>query len=236
MEPNVKKTVDCYAFRDWIPHFQADEVDDAQRQALQEHLDGCADCARRLELEDGFLRALKARLPRHVAPPGLETRVRAALDETASSEHVEWYRRPWFAAAAAAVLLAALILPGLGDPGYQPGPQGAVLIEGREVLVVDRECDRAGRSMDQQRRCTHPLHVNALKLAGGNYWNLAADEEAARQMLLDRDLRGSRLVVSGQYYPGLHTLHVTGYEVVGGHASLRGYATRPVAAVFRPRP
>ena len=69
MEPNVMKTVDCHAFRDWIPHFQADEVDDTQRQALQEHLDACADCARRLELEDGFLRAMKARMPRHVAPP-----------------------------------------------------------------------------------------------------------------------------------------------------------------------
>jgi len=109
--------MDCRAFRDRIYHFQAEELSNAERREFQAHLDSCPECARALEFEDGFLRVLKARLPRESAPPGLETRIRAALRaEAPSPRRLAWYRTPWFAAAAAVVLLMLLIIPTLEGP------------------------------------------------------------------------------------------------------------------------
>ena len=70
----MNRPVDCRSFREKLVHFQADELPAADRQRFQDHLDGCADCARRLEIEDQFLRGLKdgcAPIPcRPVSRPG----------------------------------------------------------------------------------------------------------------------------------------------------------------------
>ena len=81
MDLQVRKPVNCTIFAHWLVHFQADELPEADRAALQEHIDVCAGCQRRLEVEDRFLDVLRERMPRVPAPPGLETRVRAALEE-----------------------------------------------------------------------------------------------------------------------------------------------------------
>jgi mycothiol system anti-sigma-R factor len=203
--------MDCRAFRDRIYHFQADEIPDAERGEFQAHLDACAECARVLEFEDGFLRVLEARIPRESAPPGLETRIRAALRaEAPSPRRLAWYRSPWFAAAAAVVLLVLLIVPTLDGPWLDPrdGAAGAVQIASRELVLVDLECDRAGRTLEQQRRCNHPHHVNALKTAEGNYWNISPDQTGYGRLVHDPELRGRRMMIDGVYYPGINTLHI----------------------------
>jgi hypothetical protein len=199
--------MDCASFRLSIHDFQADELTEADRGAFQAHLDACDRCARLLEVEDGFLRALQARLPRAEPPPGLEPRIRAALRELAPDPTPS----AWFAAAAAAVLLALLLVPGLGRPlrgGWTPAA-GVVAVAGVEVMVVDLDCDRAGMSIESQRRCGARHHINALKTADGRYWYISPDHESYGRLIGDPQMRGRRLIVDGDYYPGINTLRIT---------------------------
>ncbi|NIW35703.1 MAG: hypothetical protein GWN32_03930, partial [Gemmatimonadetes bacterium] len=84
--------MNCHLFKDSIVHFQAGELSAEEHEAMLEHLNGCEGCARRLEVEEGILRGVKAKLDREVAPPGLETRIRAALDaEAPPARSGGWY-------------------------------------------------------------------------------------------------------------------------------------------------
>jgi hypothetical protein len=192
-------------------HFQADELPEVEREAFQEHLNDCADCARALEVEEGFLRGLRARLPRAEQPSGLEQRVRAALRrEALDPPSPSWHRTSWVAAAAAAVILALFLVPPLFRPpagGWSPAG-GVVQVVGLEVMVVDLDCDRAGMSLEAQRNCKAPYHVNALKTADGRYWHISPDHEEYGRLIADPAMRGTRLVVDGDYYPGINTLRI----------------------------
>ena len=204
--------MNCKSFQDQIFVFQADELTGGEREACQRHLDTCEACASRLRVEDALLSALKAKLSRTPAPPGLETRVRAALREQANpAVHVPWYRASWFAATAAAVILMAVLVPSLvvDSPTDDDGP--GVLVH-EEVMVVDRDCDLAGVGISCQRGCTHPHHINALKLADGSYWTINSEDAEFRYLLLDREVRGERLVVRGRLYPDIETVRLTAVE------------------------
>ncbi|MCP3978705.1 MAG: hypothetical protein GY716_05145 [bacterium] len=199
--------MNCSLFRQSIYHFQADEMTAEDRGRMEQHLDECPPCARLLEVEDGFLRALKSRLEPTPATPGLETRVRAALDSEALRRRPRgWLGSPGLAAAAASVVLAVVLLLGLGGE-LSPVEAGAIPVE-REVMVVDLDCDRAGKPVRQQRKCMHRRHLNALKLRDGTYWHPALDDSAYRGLAFDRDMRGHRLLVSGKLYPAIGTVRV----------------------------
>jgi anti-sigma factor (TIGR02949 family) len=204
--------MDCQTFQRWIYHYQAEEIPEAERQDFEDHLDACPACARRLEIEERFLGALTRRLPREPAPPGLATRVRAALRaEAPDPSRIPWYRTSWFAATAAALLLVVILIPSLSSgPGFSGlAPVGEVIaISGEEVVVVDLDCDRAGMDLRYQRDCNHPDHVNALKTADGRYWHISPDQEAYGRLIHDLEVRGRKLVVDGQYYPAINTLHI----------------------------
>ena len=210
------KRLNCNVFRQSIYHFQADELPESERQALQEHLDACTDCATRLEVEESFLRGIKARVVRAPAPPGLETRIRAALEQRRVSVRGSsaWFRAPWFAAAAASLLLALLLLPWTDSPFDREQSTPVLQVE-QEVTVVDHDCDRAGLSYPQQRGCRNERHLNALKLQDGSYWNIGVDEEASRDLLLDPHMRGHRILVRGDLYPAIRTLELRGSRDLG---------------------
>lgn len=207
--------MNCKNFRDRIYLFQADELSERERQACQAHLNACESCADRLQIEETLLRVLRAKLPRTPAPPGLETRVRASLRAQGErATGLPWFRTPWFAASAAALLLMAVLVPSLiGD--REDAPAGAGVTVQEEVVVVDRDCDKAGRSVEDQRRCTHPLHINALKLAEGSYWTISPDQTDFRYLLLDRGVRGRKLVVRGELYRDAETIRLTEIERLG---------------------
>jgi hypothetical protein len=211
--------MNCKSFRDQIFLFQADELSGEDREACQQHLDDCEACATRLRAEDSLLRAVKAKLPRAPAPPGLETRVRAALREQAAAEvRPPWYRAPWFAATAAAVLLVAVLVPSLvGDP--PTGGDGTGVPVRQAVTVVDLDCDQAGYDLATQRGCAHPHHINALKLDNGSYWAISSEEADFRYLLLDREVRGRHLVVQGRLYPASHTVRLTAVESLDARMS-----------------
>jgi anti-sigma factor (TIGR02949 family) len=207
--------MDCNTFRDRIYQFQADEIPQPEREEFQEHLDACAHCAGVLRVEDGFLRALKARIPREQAPPGLETRVRAALRaEAPEPRRLAWYRTPWFAATAAALLLVVILVPTLDTGEHRAPLRGVVQVADQAVVVVDLDCDRAGKTLEEQRRCKHPHHVNALRTRDGRYWFISPDQEAYGAMIHDRSMRGRRMVINGVYYPAINTVHIDRSQAV----------------------
>jgi anti-sigma factor (TIGR02949 family) len=212
MDLEVRKPVNCNVFAQWLVHYQTDELPEDDRAALQEHLDGCSGCHRRLQIEDRFLEVLRDRMPRVAAPPGLETRVRAALAE-ADARHTggSWLMRPWFAAVAASALLALLLFPGTGGPGAGVGPT-MLAVSGQLVTVVDHDCARAGRTLEEQRKCRMPHHLNALLARDGKYWNLSLDREINKMLMLDPEMRGHRLMVDGDLYSAIRTLRIREYR------------------------
>jgi len=213
-EDSVEKSLTCRVFKDRLYDFQADELSEAERGEFSAHLDGCPECAHRLEIEDGLLRSIKVRLVRERAPSALLSRVRAALEREAP----EPMRRSWLKAGAgliplaASIFLAVLLVPLLGQ---QAGAGSGVVPVEREVLVVDFDCDRAGRPVEQQIVCADPHHLNALKHGDGGYWNIGLDHRAARRLTVDRAMRGHRVRVQGSLYPHIQTVSLTGYEDLG---------------------
>jgi len=211
------KTFSCNSFKRLLYHYQADELPEPQRRDMDRHLEVCPGCARRLAVEDVFLTGIKSRLHRSEAPPGLRTRVRAALGEEPPARSLSaWFRAPWLVPAAASVLLVLLLSPALGRFSEPPWamPAGVVHVE-REVTVVALPCDRAGLALHRQKSCGDPSHLNALKIGPDQYWSISLDQDSGRDLAVDHDMRGHVLRVEGDLYTGIRTLHLSGFKDLG---------------------
>lgn len=201
--------MDCTTFRSRAIAFLGDALEPAERSAFREHLDACAACARRLEIEASFERGLRRRLAVPGAPPGLESRVRAALREAADRGRrpVPWWTRAWVPATFAAVALVAVLFAG---PSPRPvAVPGEVTLRG---LVVDHDCDVHGIAPRAQRDCLDPTHANVLRLADGRYVRFANGArdvaDGVREALAARGARGVEVAVAGRYVPATRTLEV----------------------------
>lgn len=207
----VPDTVECAVFRDFVYHYQANELLEADRGKLQQHLDSCECCARYLEVEESFARALRLRLSRIEAPEGLHARLKEALNglRPAPARRWTWLFSPLAAVAAASILVIALLVS--SRVGSRAGARaGNAVHVVRAAMIVDEDCDRAGFPIGHQRRCRKASHLNALKLADGTYWTLGLGEREAREILVDVTQRGRRVVVEGDLYPAIRTLRITG--------------------------
>jgi hypothetical protein len=100
--------------------FQAGDGDRRQRSDVQAHLAGCPECAEVVASVEQARRRL-AVLEEPQLPSGLHDRLAAAVADEAAAEPVRrptpWYRRPVAWGAAAALLLAALVVPLLDRSG-----------------------------------------------------------------------------------------------------------------------
>jgi hypothetical protein len=220
MDSTVRGRMSCAAFRRQIYHLQAGELSEAENRLCREHLESCASCAQWVEWEDGFERALRARLPRDQAPAELVRRVRDALANEPGGSGRGWFVRPaWAAALAAGVVLALLLLPTLRG-GWGANLSAAGLRVERQVTVVDLQCDRAGYDLESQRACVHPDHVNALKLGPGRRWRLSSADGPGGRLRADRAMRGRVLRVRGLLDPERSTLQLTGFEDLGFYRRL----------------
>jgi len=205
----VADPVDCRTFRDWVYHLQADEIAEDDRRRLLLHADACRNCAGRLEVEEGLLRALKHRLERAEVPPGLEGSIRDALAREAPAGRRSGLRAPGASALAAAVLLGGLLVPAiLEGPGRANAVGSDALRVVKATTIVDYDCDTAGRTPAEQRKCRNARHLNALKVGDAVYWNVNLDHPAARDIVLNPDHRGRRVVVVADFYPDLRTVHL----------------------------
>jgi hypothetical protein len=116
--------------------FQAGDVDRRERLDVEAHLAGCPSCAE-LVASVGHARASLAVLEEPDLPPGLHDRLAAAVEAEAATiggpapapraapgrrarrPAIPWYRRPVAWGAAAALLVAALVIPFLNQSGPQ---------------------------------------------------------------------------------------------------------------------
>jgi hypothetical protein len=122
--------------REQLAAFQAGDGDRRQRAEIEAHLAGCPSCAE-MVASVGQARSRLALLEEPALPPGLHDRLTAAVEEeaarTAPDGQAPWYRRrpperpharptPWYRrpvawGAAAALLVAALVVPFLDRSG-----------------------------------------------------------------------------------------------------------------------
>jgi hypothetical protein len=111
--------------------FEAGDLDRRERLDVEAHLAGCASCAE-LVASVGHARASLALLEEPELPPGLHDRLAAAVAaepapaaagqaatpaRQARRPATPWYRRPVAWGAAAALLVAALVIPFLNQSG-----------------------------------------------------------------------------------------------------------------------
>ena len=190
----IKETVDCGVFRDLAYHYQAQELAESD--------------LRKLTTEE--------------APAGLEDRIRSALETEAPGVGrgaLGWLRTHAFAAQAAAVLLVGfLFFVPIGEVP-PPGPEGASVIHlvNKPLTIVDHDCDRAGRTPEQQRACRHNNHLNVLKAGEGQYFHINTDAPLGREIVLDPAQRGRFVVVNADYYPDLRTVKLISVRDAASH-------------------
>jgi hypothetical protein len=100
--------------------FQAGDGDRRQRAGVEAHLAGCSSCAEVVASVEQA-RSRLALLEEPALPPGLHDRLAAAVEAEAARAAPDgptpWYRRPVAWGAAAALLLAALVIPFLDRSG-----------------------------------------------------------------------------------------------------------------------
>jgi anti-sigma factor (TIGR02949 family) len=102
-------TMRCADCRQLIDALVDRELPPDEERELRAHVEGCADCARELNLITGVSRMAREGLVRHQAPDVLKARIRAAVAGANGSlldDAVVPRRRPWLQLAAAGVLVA----------------------------------------------------------------------------------------------------------------------------------
>jgi Putative zinc-finger len=129
--------------REQLAAFQAGDGDRRQRAEVEAHLAGCPSCAE-VVASVGQARSRLALLEEPPLPPSLHDRLAAAVEEEAArttpdgqapwyrrrpaarptARPTPWYRRPVAWGAAAALLLAALVVPFLDRSGGNPTTAG----------------------------------------------------------------------------------------------------------------
>ena len=88
------------------------------------------------------------------------------------------------------------------------------------ALLVDRACDKMGRTLEQQRACRARDHVNVLKVGSGDYWMINLDRPEAVRLAHEPELRGHRFEVRGAFYPKIGTVQVDEFRDLGLIADL----------------
>ncbi|MDH3626583.1 MAG: zf-HC2 domain-containing protein [Acidobacteriota bacterium] len=205
--------MNCKNFKEWLYHFQQNELSSEREEALLEHADACPPCGLTLEFEATMLATLKKRLQPTATPVGLESRVRGVIENaTPGRLSSSWFQRPFVAAVAASLLLAVLVIPSLRD-GEWLSFRSVRAVSGT-VTVVDPICEKAGRTYEQQRRCKNHAHLNTLVTDDGTEWNISLDDERFRGLLTDTEMRGRRMRVRGNLFGPIRTLQLVEAEVL----------------------
>ena len=98
--------------------------------------------------------------------------------------------------------------------GFLPFSGGPVDLRA-DVTLVDLDCDRAGKTHADQRRCMHPRHLNAVKMDDGRYWMIHADRQTNRDLLFDREARGHRMRIRGNFHVATQTVDLVRVRDLG---------------------
>jgi anti-sigma factor RsiW len=154
--------MECGSSRTILALYADGELDAAESEAFERHLQACATCRQVLAAERALKAALRA-MPRPAMPPTLAARVRAALPQAAPRRPA----RPWFRLAPALAAGLALFLIGGALGRFVLAPPAADLAA-RDVasahiraLVSDRITDVAS----SERHTVKPWFNGRVELA-----------------------------------------------------------------------
>jgi hypothetical protein len=113
----VSPTMDCHETREILEEYRRGELAPDRARAVAAHLETCPECRALLERDETLIALIRA-LPCPPAPSALVRQVRAL--GTARAGIGGWLGRPWVAAAIAAVLVLAVLVPWLRRSGERP--------------------------------------------------------------------------------------------------------------------
>lgn len=222
-----------------------------EREAADAHLDVCARCRGDLELAEGARAALRS-LPAELRPPtdiaaavteevagrggGGTARVERSVDGPADRSVVagppRWYRAAAVAAVAAAIGLAAVIVPTLG--GSERSDRGAPAADAGGAVSGAAEATRAADSGahtdagDQQ---------DATADASGAFERSERDYDVRSLLGLVEESGPAQLVVGESALSDLQTDRVACARDAGGDAiPLEARAVRLIAATYEGTP
>ncbi len=109
-----------------LEEYRRRELAPDRARAVEAHLQACPACRGTLARDEAVARLVQA-LPRPPAPEALARQVRAL--GTRQRGIAGWLGRPWVAAAVAAVVVAAILVPWMRRPAERPGDVVDALIQ-----------------------------------------------------------------------------------------------------------
>lgn len=222
MSTEERNPITCTEIRSVLPAFLADEIPATESRRVQEHLDQCASCRRFREFETAFDEVLKRGIREEKAPPSLVAGVREALRAEAAVSRISPGARispgvrRW---ALAASILVALLAPslvavqmGILVPATRAVPGVEKVLEGDLVCSA---CEKAGRSLGEQRGCRAHGHHAAFKCDGAGVWEFIESEET-RPLIMAADRIGDRIELRGVFMDDLGYVKVESYRYLSG--------------------
>lgn len=212
----------CKQFRESLDCYIDGELSLDAAAAADAHRRDCRPCDRAADR----LRAMKGAVRRVVSvselPPGLEARVRAAVDHTRPGARAS---RRISRATQAALAIAALILFAVVLRAAAGGPSGqgvanafdaaALRLDDSSAVVLEgtllcRDCELEHR-YGVQASCRTVGHHGAIATADGRIWNIV-EQRSSSELIHDERLLGRKLVVRGRLYRGSRALVIESYE------------------------
>ena len=118
--------MDCHQARELFEEHRRRELEPERTAAVEGHLRECPACRAAWAREEAVSRLVRA-LPRLPAPPALVRQVRVLGVHRRGLPG--WIGRPWVAAALAAVVVAAVLMPWVRRPAERPGDIVDALIQ-----------------------------------------------------------------------------------------------------------
>jgi anti-sigma factor (TIGR02949 family) len=100
--------VDCREFSSFFQLYVDKELDKEEETALLQHLAGCSSCQVLADYEQRFVNAIRARIPKVVAPPHLKAKIITAMETTKENR---FFSRRLVLSSVPALIVILLIIP-----------------------------------------------------------------------------------------------------------------------------
>ena len=205
--------MDCNEVLNRLVFFVDGEHPLSETDRIRRHVEECQACGKRVGFE-GWFRDTLGQLEYHQTPPGLDTRIQAALKEV-DDQTDRWRFRVWKWASslisrpalgtAVAGLLVAVFWLGL-PPSFQDGTIGpgiSLALAGEVVHLqghlVCAGCNAAGVPIEEQRHCKKYGHMTGLLTSEGDLLNFVNRPEV-QDLLFTPPMRGTEVEVEGRLY------------------------------------